>query len=277
MNWEAIRSKKIAGIPLLYLIAGAVVIFAVWAWQMKSTSTEEATGDEGTTQENVPESEDDSAAAGYEGLVGNGGTVVVQPAPTTETESEKETNDDWLRAAVTYLVEEKKVTPTEAQTAINNYLEGNDMTFEQGALKDAAIMKLGLPPERIAVLGNVGNKAEAPGQRQFSNFPGRHTVKGSNDNTPWKLSGIYYGTPNWDNANLIAAANPKLGPPTTTYQSGTTLTIPTLVQPSWATATSSNRYFRTMAPKNGTTVEVLRALNPNAQEPFAVGKKIRIR
>ncbi len=275
MDWKSFASKKVAGIPVLYLVAAAVVLFAVWAWKMKS-SGDEATGDENTTGDSVPESDADSPAADYSGLT-SGGTVTVVQQPTQEEESVKQTNDDWFRSAVTYLITDKKATPGEAQTAINNYLEGNDMTYEQGALRDAAIAKLGLPPERIATLGNVANKAEAPGQKQFSNFPGKHTVKGGNDNTPWKLSGIYYGTPNWDNANLISAANPKLGSPTTTYNVGTVLTIPTQVQPSWVTTTSSMRHFKTVAAKNGTTVEVLRSLNPNKQEPFAVGVKIRVR
>jgi hypothetical protein len=274
MDWKSLSSKKIAGIPVLYLVAAAVVIFAVWAWQMKS-SGDEPTGDENTTGESVPESEDDSAAADYSGLTTSGTVTVVQPA-TEETESVKQTNDDWFRAAVAYLIEEKKATAGEAQTAINNYLEGNDMSYEQGALRDAAVVKLGLPPERIATLGNVASKADPPFQRQFSNFPGKHTVKGKNDHQPWQLA-AYYGNPNWDNANLIAAANPKLGPPNTIYPVGTVVNIPAWVSPSWATTTSSMRHFKTVAAKNGTTVDALRMLNPNKQEPFAVGIKVRIR
>lgn len=269
MDWKSIAQKKVAGIPVLYLGAAAAVLLAVYAWRMKpSTDTE-------STEETSTDGVESDVSDPYEGLATQGTVTVVQQA-TAETESVEQTNDDWLRAAVAYLVEEKKATAGEAQTAINNYLEGNDMTFEQGQLRDAALAKLGLPPERIVTLGSVGTKADAPFQRQFTAFPGKHTVKGSNDNTPWKLAS-YYGNPKWDNANLIAAANPTLGPPTATYPVGTTITIPSYNSPVWYKTTATTNTFAKVAGKNGANTGALRNLNPNRQEPFPVGTQIRVR
>ncbi len=274
MNWDAIRSKKIAGIPVLYLALGAVIVFAVWAWQMKSSTGEEATGDEGTTGENVPESDADSPAADYSGLATTGTVVVQQPGPVEE-ESVKQTNDDWLRAAVSYLIAEKKVTPGDAQIAITNYLEGNDMTYEQGALKDAAISKLGLPPERISTLGNVATKADPPAQRQFNAFPGKHTVKGSNDNTAAKIAQLYYGNSGSPYVLKIVAANSQFGTGAS-YNVGTVLHIPKWVEPRYYTVTSKTRYPGDVAKKNGIPYDVVIALNPGKTAPYAVGTKIRI-
>lgn len=275
MNFKEIASKKIAGIPVLYLVAGAVVIFAVWAWQMKSSPAEEVTGDENTTAENVSVSEDDSAVADYSGLAPTGTVTVVQQ-PTAETESVKQTNDDWLRAAVTYLIDEKKATPGEAQTAINNYLEGNDLTFEQGVLRDAAITKLGLPPERIAVLGTVSAQAAPPAQRQFNNFPGKHTVKGSNDNTASKLAALYYGNGDSLRTQKIVATNPNLGTGAG-YNVGTVISIPAWREPAYYTVTKTGPKTATkVGAVNGISAQVLQALNPGKSSPYAVGTKLRV-
>jgi nucleoid-associated protein YgaU len=270
MDFKSIAAKKVAGVPVLYLGAAAVILLALYAWKMKSSTP--------TSEEPVAEEETDTTTTDpdYSGLATTGTVTVVQQA-AEETEAVKETNDDWLRSAVTYLMAEKGATAGDAQTAITNYLEGNDMTYEQGQLKDAAVAKLGLPPERIAVLGNVGSKADPPAQRQFTNFPGKHTVKGKNDHTPWQISGIYYGNPNWQNANLIAAANPSAGSPTTVYAVGTVLTIPAYTPPSYVTVNSSTRSYSAMAKKNGVTVAYLKNLNPNTAEPFLVGAKIRVK
>ncbi len=269
MDWKSIADKKVAGIPVLYLAAGAVVIFAVWAWQLKSSTAEDAPVEEESAAGDV------EAEADYSGLASNGTVTVVQQAAETETESVKQTNDDWLRAAVTYLIDEKLATPGEAQTAINNYLEGNDMTYEQGQLKDAAIKKLGLPPERITQLGNVGNKTEAAAQRQFSLFPGKHTVKGSNDNSAAKLAQLYYGNGGAVYANKIAATNNKYGNGVG-YNVGTVLTIPAWRDPRYFTVTKTTRYAKLVGAKNGVSEAVIRGLNPGMAEPYNIGAKVRI-
>lgn len=269
MDFKAIASKRVAGIPVLYLGVAAVIVLGVYAWQMKAAPTVEE-----TVEENTPQEGDDTSAPDYAGLVPSGTVTVVQPAPT-ETEVVKQTNDDWLRAAVSYLMSEKKVTAGEAQAAITNYLEGNDMTFEQGALRDAAITKLGLPPERVSSLGNVGTKSEAPAQRQFSAFPGRHTVKGGNDNSAAKIATLYYGNSGVDYVNKIVAANHKFGTGTG-YNVGTVIYVPKWVTPRYFTVTASTRNPGAVAKKNAIPYDEIIALNPGKVAPYAIGTRIRL-
>lgn len=274
MDWKTLSSKKVAGIPVLYLAAAAVVVFAVWAWQMKSAPKEDTAE---PVAETDPSVEDDAGAADYSGL-NTGGTVTVVQPPATETESVKQTNDDWLRAAVSFLVDEKKATPGDAQTAINNYLEGNDLTYEQGLLRDAAITKLGLPPERISVLGTVSAQASPPAQRQFNNFPGKHTVKGGNDNSASKLAALYYGSGDALRSQLIAAGNASLGTGAG-YNVGTVVAIPAWREPSYYTVTKTGPKTATkIAGINGISVTTLQALNPGkGGGPYAIGAKLRVR
>lgn len=277
MDWKSLASKKVAGIPVLYLAAAVVVVFAVWAWQMKSSPTEEATGDENTTAENVPSDGEDLAAADYSGLNGSGTVTVVQQATPTETESVKQTNDDWLRAGVAYLVERKEATAGEAQVALTNYIEGNDLTYEQGQLRDSALAKLGLPPEPITSLGSVGSQTVAPAQRQFSLFPGKHTVKGTNDNSASKLASLYYGNGDANHALKIVATNVRYGNGAS-YPVGTVIAIPAWKEPRYVTVTKTTRTPTIIAAKNGIQggAPIIEALNPGKSTPYAVGTKIRI-
>jgi hypothetical protein len=270
MNFQEIASKKVAGVPVLYLAAAFVAILAFVAWRMKpSAPEEEPTGDEGTTPDNAPTGEDD---VDYSGLNTNGTVTVVQGPPVAE-EATKQTNDDWERAAVDYLVDAKLATPSEAQNAIRKYLEGNDLSFEEGALKDKAIMKLKLPPEPLTTLGNVG---QAPGQKQFSNYPGRHTVKGSNDNTASKLAMIYYNSGSSPYAAEIVAANSALGPSGTTYAPGTSVTIPKWTGIRYYKTTKSTLWPSQVAAKNGLSYAQIIALNPGKTAPYKLGEKIRV-
>src|SRR3954463_13562219 len=175
-SFQELARKKVAGVPVIYLAGGFVVILGIVAWKMKATSKEEATGDESTTTDSVPEdgsSEATDMAGDYSGLNTNG-TVIVAPQQTTTQEAVKETNESWERTAVSFLISDKHYTPGDAQTGIHTYLEGNDLTFAQGQMRDAAIAKLGLPPEPLTTIGTTGT---APAQKQFNNFPGSHTVR----------------------------------------------------------------------------------------------------
>ncbi len=271
MDWKSLVQKRIGGVPVLYIAAAFVVILAVVAWKMKPT--EEVTGDEATTPENVPESADDPAGADYSGLATQGTVTVVQGGTTADEESEKETNDDWERAAVSYLIEAKLATAGAAQTAINKYLEGADLSYDEGALRDAAVTKLGLPPEKLTTVGQVGL---APAQKQFSNFPGKHTVKNVNDNTAAKLAQLYYGNGDQAHALKIVAANSSLGPNGTTYSVGASVNIPRWENPRFYTITKTTQWPSQVAAKNGMTVESFTFLNPGLVAPYKVGSKVRV-
>ena len=275
MKLSELTAKKVAGIPVVYIalvLAGAV---AYYAWKLApSAGPSDASGAgpaEGDTASEVGSGGD--AGSVYDGLK-TSGTVVVAPQPTPTTEAVAETNQTWLKAAIDYVVNEKKLANVgDAQIALQKYLDGTDLTFDEGAIRDAAVAKLKLPPEGIA---KVGITQAAPAQKQFSGS-GVHTVKGVNDNTPMKLAGLYYGSADWTHANFIASYNTSLGPPATTYTPGTKVTIPNYISPVYFTVTSTTRTFATVAQKNGTTAPAVFALNPTWSEPFNVNSKIRVK
>lgn len=270
-SFSEIANRKVAGVPVLYLAGAFVAILAIVAWKMKpSVPADEPTGDEATTGENVP---DDPNNPDYSGLNTQGTVTVVQGTQTAEPAA-KATNEDWERSAVDYLVEAKLATPSEAQSAINKYLAGDALSFDEGKLKDAAIIKLKLPPEPLATLGTVATTA--PAQKQFTQFPGKHTVKGSNDNTTYKLAILYYGNGAVDKRVLISAANPKLGGVYTTYVPGTVVSIPVSRAPQYYKVTASTRWTSQIAKKNGTTPTAITALNPSLSAPYTVGKNVRV-
>jgi hypothetical protein len=286
-SFKEIARKKVAGVPVIYLAGGFVVILGIVAYKMKSTATPPATGDESTTTDNVPTdgASDASGMAGdYSGL-STTGTVIVSPQQTTTEDAVKETNDTWERSAVTYLIESKLATPGDAQSAISHYLSGNDLSFDEGKLRDAAITKLKLPPEPLSGIGTTG---QAPAQKQFTNFPGKHTVKGNNDNSPYRLANLYYGTgPNSDptqvsqgwveDANHIVEMNTALGPVTTTYPIGTVVNIPQKVTPVYHTTRANYRYFSAIAAANGMSQAQIQALNPSLANPAPIGVRVRVR
>lgn len=271
-NFQEFAKKRVFGVPVLYLALAGVIVLAVVAWKMKPAE-EEVTGDENTTPDNVPVSDEDSAAADYSGLNGTGTVTVVQNGSTTDEEAVKETNDDWFRSAVAYLTQEKKATVTEAQQAINKYLEGADLTYAEGQLKDAAVLKLGLPPERLTTVGTVG---AAPAQKQFNNFPGNHTVKGSSDNTASKLAALYYGNGDTSHALKIVLHNAVKGPNGTTYNVGDTIKIPAWENPRYYTITKTTQWPSQVAAKNGISVSGFTYLNPGLVAPYKIGSKVRV-
>lgn len=272
MTFDEFSKKKIVGIPVLYLAGGLVVILVVVAWKLKAapepTPPDAAGTDDGT---GAPELAGSDSA--YDGFNTNG-TVVVQPTAPTGNEPVSETNETWLASAIAYVVKEKLATPGYAQETLTKYLDGNDLSFSEGKIRDAALTGVGLPPEGVS---KIGITASEPARKQFSQYPGTHTVKGANDNTAGKLATLYYGSAHaGDGALKIASVNLKLGPATTTYPTGTKIQIPSYVTPGTFTATKTTTHFKDIAAKSGTTADVVRALNPNLSEPFAVGTKVRV-
>ncbi len=271
MTFQEFTRKKVVGVPVLYLLAAGAVILGIVAWKMKPAPEEKVTEDP-----NAAGGDTDpltGAGSDYSGLATQGTVTVVQQGTQTEQESEKQTNDDWERAAVAFLIEDKKVTATDAQNAISKYLEGADLTFEEGSLKNAAIAKLGLPPERLSSVGSVGTQ---PAQKQFSLFPGKHTVKNTNDNTAAKLAQLYYGNSGQVYVDLIVSQNYSLG--RGTYNPGTVVTIPTWYEPRYIVVSKSTGvYPSTVGAKNGVSYQQIEGLNPGVKAPYAMGQKIRIR
>jgi hypothetical protein len=284
MTFQELAAKKVLGVPVLYLAAGFVTILAIVAWRMKSTSDTDTSGiDAANSVAGADQtSENDSAAVlagmeadgSYSGYVTNG-TVVVQPTPSTATETTPAIADNgaWVKAGAEWLVAQKKASGTEAVSALSKYVDGNDLSFDEGALVNLAIQEKGQPPES---LGKIGIVNTAPAQKQFNNYPGTHTVKGANDNTPAKLAALYYGNSDALHSNKIAASNLALGPVGTTYNVGTKVAIPAYANPRYAIVDAKHIWPGQLASANGLSYTQFLALNPGLIAPYKVGSKVRV-
>jgi LysM repeat protein len=280
VTYSEIVQKKVLGIPVLYLAAGFVTILAVVAWRMKATPDADTAGVNPEDATAGAEDEASNALAGmeasgaYSGYTTNG-TVVVTPTPTASQDAEEQTNQKWLASAIDYVVNDAKIaTVGQAQLALTKYLDGEDLSYDEGKIRDAALNKLKLPPEGVA---KVGITSEAPAQKQFTAFPGKHTVKGNNDNTAALLAALYYGTGDALHRDRIVEYNTGLGPATTTYAAGTVVTIPPYTNPAYYTVTGKNgdTSVSVVAAKHGLSVSQIQGLNPDLTYPLKVGMKIR--
>lgn len=270
-SYSEIMKRKVAGIPVLYIVAVFVVVFAVVAWRMKSSAPAEVTDAAPEENRDVKEAANDPDYSSLE----TSGTVVAQSPPPEAPEPVVETNETWLRKAVKYLVDEENTNPGVAQTAMALYVEGENLSFEQGQLRDKAVRKLGLPPDGIT---RVGQTSAEPARKQFQAFPGTHTVRGESDNTISKLSSLYYGTADWAHYTDIMAANPTLGrSQTTPLNVGTKVNIPAFTPIRYGYVTKDTLTPTKFASKNGLSLFALEVFNPNMNNtPLKVGQRLRV-
>lgn len=276
MNISEILKKRVLGVPVLYLAGVAVLILAYVAWKMKATTDitdggADVTGDPSAASDLPSEGDDPYGSLATQGTV----TVVQQPAVTTP-EPEEKSNEVWAKKGAEWIVGHPtpEVNPSGAAAiaALNHFLQGEDLSYDETQIVNAVIREWGQPPEGVTVTGKV--TTDKPAQRQFSVFPGTHTVKGSNDNTYAKLAGLYYGSASVDNINLIAGNNP--GREGSMLSVGTPVKIPLKRPPRYIKATNSMKNAPDIAKKNGITVAQLWAYNPGKAFPVPVGTSVRI-
>lgn len=241
---KGILKKKFLGIPVLYLAAAAVIAFALYAWSTKESSGEvDLDGDgEPDSESDAPNENDLNAGTIYP--ISPTGTVYAQSPQDVEDNVEYFGNDQWLQQAVAFLIQ-RGANPGEAQNALQAYLAGEDMTYDQGLLRDKAIKEFGIPPESFRA-GKSATKpvatkppsqvvVEKPVTKPKENNtskpepkpkpkpkPKRKTHKVVKGDTLWDLSEKYYGdATKW---RKIWEANGKPNP--RTLQIGRILVIP---------------------------------------------------
>lgn len=127
--------KQVGPLPLgawIGVVAGGLGI----AWYVNKN----AGGGSTTPQEEAP-------ILGAEPGVGTGGGQFIYDPPQTgpSTSSGYETNDQWARAAILFLLSEGK-NPNTATLAISRYIAEQPLNAEENALVGLAIGKLGPPP-----------------------------------------------------------------------------------------------------------------------------------
>lgn len=276
MTFNEIAQKKIFNIPVLYIAAAAVIVLAIVAWRMKPTPDADTPGvDPEAALDGIDDVEGVAVSPGnpYAGY-NTTGTVVVAPQQPEEPEVIVKTNEDWVKEAAEWLVGKREATGVEAASALNKFIGGEDLTYDEGLLVNSAIAEKGQPPDSI---GNPGAIAQQPARRQFSGSNGTHTVKGTNDNTYAKLAQLYYGNGDALHVNRIAEYNTKLGPAGASFDPETKIVIPTYVNPVYykVTGKNSDNRFKTIAGKAGATTDMIRALNPTISEPIPTGTMVR--
>lgn len=276
-SFSEIAHKKVAGIPVLYLAGGGAVILAVVAYRLKPSATTDTQGaaDAGTDTQAADEAVQAAADGDYSALATQGTVTVVQSQSATEVDNVKyHNNGEWVKAGGEWLVANKGATGTAASAALSKGIDGAALTYDEGQLLNALIAEGGQPPDGFSS-GTSTIATDKPAQRQFTNFPGTHTVKGYNDNTPSELSYLYYGKGDSKYLDLIRAANPS-HPPNATWQIGEKVAIPAFREPAYYTTTVANQTMADIAKKNGITSTQLQLLNPSIVFPKPKGTKVRV-
>lgn len=152
MNIAGIMQKKVVGVPVIYLAGGGAVILAVVAYRMQST---QAASDDNAGVDATEGDDGDGSIAGekatdpYASYRTDGTVTTVTPMPSEagQTPVPDTNNDSWLRDAVKKLTEDDpNIAPTDAQKALNNYLDGKPPTAAEKKIVNEAIKKIGQPP-----------------------------------------------------------------------------------------------------------------------------------
>lgn len=137
----SLMSRKVGGVPVIYLALAFVAILAVVAYRMKATTAAPATD---------PNTDPNASTADGSNNVYPSLPIVTQvpaaSAPIATPIDTINTNDEWMRKAMQYLMD-KGVNPGVAQLALQAYLAGDSLTAEQGKIRDDAVRQYGLPPE----------------------------------------------------------------------------------------------------------------------------------
>ena len=180
-------NRKFLNVPYLYWAAGFVAVLALLAWRMKPSAAAEVEEDEGADDSGY----DSGGALAEQYPDMPTGTVIVAPNPPEQDNSLDNQsitdNETWLKRGVAFLVG-RGTGAGEAQAALQTYLEGKDMSYSQGKLRDTVIAELGMPPVAPAI-----GKTNADVARQQGPLPRVHIVRGANDNSVAKIARLYYG------------------------------------------------------------------------------------
>lgn len=235
-------TKRYLNIPVLYWGAGAATILAFAAWKMKPMEVDAPT---------EPVEDFDQGGALSESYPDMPtGTVIVAPQPPEQDNSldnaSIEDNETWLKRGVSYLVNQRGYGAGAAQSALQAYLEGNDMSYSQGVARDAVIRELGMPP----IAPSIGKTGYSPARIQGP-LPRYHEVKGANDNSVSKIAQLYYGRSDKFATDAIVnswAWKTKMGGRSASnLTAGTKVWVPNLPTPKTTTPTITNK---TPTPQN---------------------------
>lgn len=267
---EEIAGRKVAGVPIgvLGVLGGGSLLY--YAVKMNKADPP-AVADTG-----VPGGDQADTQDGYEGFQATGapnywGTgALVGPAGSAVSANVQDTNDAWVRRGVEWLIA-NGTSVSAASAALNKYVDGEPLSFQEGAIRDRAVAQFGLPPESAPISPVAPYKGPATKQ---GTPPLDHVVKGTSDSSFGALAMLYYGFSNAASRNLVEASNPGLGEP---FRPGTAVKVPRFHEPKFWKATRSHTNLYEIASKNGTTPAVILSLNPGLKFPVKPGTRIRVK
>lgn len=261
MDFRALLNKRIAGVPVYVVVLVLAAAALYGAWKLKPTPDETAPADESptTADETLPFSDTQPIFDA---------TPPLSVGSVTSTNADS--NDLWGRRAIEYLTGSRGHDYSSASLAIGKFLDGMNLTYDEGAMRDEAIAALGLPPEPVGA-AHTG-VYRGPASRQ-GEPPLNHIVKGKSDDNAQELARLYYGQTSQDAIELIRSANTSLTVP---YPIGSSVHIPGFHRPKYFTATRHTRTVYQIAQKNGTTADKLYALNPGMSFPVSRGTQVRV-
>lgn len=281
----ALMQKKIAGIPVIYIVGLFVAILAVVAWRMKSSATDPdpVTESETVTEEDV--TGDPSYPGGAPTFVANPAPVYIPP-DGNQGEQSIDSNEKWMRRAIEWLAGNGHASVDQATVAIQKYLAGEHLSVSEGKLRDLAISHYGLPPE-IPQSGGTDEPATPIPQTPTPQNPTPrtpipptyYTVTGNNDNTWSKLAVKFYGSGDDNHVDYLQSWNVRSGAPHSgTIANGIRLWIPVYQSPKYITANASMRTAADIIKKNPplNSVDMLEELNDGMKFPVAVGTRVRV-
>lgn len=261
---KSLEGTKVAGVPLPFLLAALAGSLAYYALKIRKqpvpADTTGASPDATATD-----------AAGGDTVGTNQPTFTAIVPQGTVSSTSTDTNDAWVRRAVEWVVANHISDVGSASVALNKYVGSEQLTFDEGKIRDAAVGQFGLPPETVPY-GETGGYT-GPASKQGTP-PCAHTVKGKSDNTYQELALLYFGYASSDSVRAIQSANTGLSQP---FAVGQVVQIPKFGAPKFYRATSAHRTLYDIARVNGDTPGQVVTLNPNMQFPVKVGTRVRVR
>lgn len=269
--------RKVAGIPVIYLLGAAAVALAVLAWRMQNAPDSDVEPGAEAASDAVPMEtvqNNSDVNTDYDGFVAKS-SITAAPAEKVEEEKPEETNAQWLKKSVEWRVSQGASGGT-VQAALQAYLSGATLSVEQGAERDKAIKQFGLPPDPPEKTGTaVAAPVIAPAKSQGT-LPRYHKVVNTNDDTFADIARIYYPTYDATSVTLIANANRGRLVGSGPFKAGTSVYVPKYAVPKYYTSTKKTNTASEIAKKNGISVSALTALNPGMKFPLKSGTRVRV-
>lgn len=276
----SIWRRKVAGIPLIYLAGGIVAILTIFAFRtMRTPDAPDESVEVPTETDQNPDADFgtkyDQSAADYTGFVAKG-SITAAPAEKADADPVVETNETWLAKAVQWNIG-KGISAGLAQSALQTYLAGSDLTVEQGQIRDNTIKEFGLPPEPPFRTNATPSPSQQIVARRQGPTPRTHVVTNTADNTYAKLAALYYPTSDNTSVSLLRNANRGRLVSDGPFAVGTSVWIPKYTVPKYYTATKSIDTAKEIGAKNGISAQAVVALNPGMKFPVKAGTQVRVK